>query len=322
MVLISMTEQNIEELIRKYSNGIAREDEIQKLMDWYRDSLSELHWVSSDPGEKQKVYDRMLNRMRKEIHAKHRPVVSFSWSKVAAVLVLFLGIAALLVFYKPFSPAYLTVNNPSGKIQLVHLPDGSHVSLNANSTLRYVKNFEKNRSLELSGEGYFEVTHDPSHPFKVKAGEVETTVVGTSFNIKAYPALTNTIVSVITGRVKVTHEEKDLGLLTPTNQLAYDRFRQTSGISIIDTNSVVAWTRGKLQFEGEKFSDIAATLENWYGIKIVLSNPGIGACRYYMSFDNTTTIDKLLSTMSLITEMQYSINKNTNTITFSGKECR
>src|SRR5262245_57405393 len=131
-----MTEQNIEELIQKYSDGTAREDEIQQLMDWYHDSLGEAYWTSSDPGEKKKVYNRMLSRMQKGIRAEQRRVVSFSWSKVAAVLVLVLGIAALLVYYKPFPPAYITVNNPSGKIQLIQLPDGSQVSLNANSTLR------------------------------------------------------------------------------------------------------------------------------------------------------------------------------------------
>jgi len=120
----------------------------------------------------------------------------------------------------------------------------------------------------------------------------------------------------------VTHEEKELGLLSPSKQLTYDRIKQTANSSDIDTSSVTAWTKGKLKFEGEKFSDIAAALENWYGVKIVLTSPGIGLCRYYMTFDNTTAIDKLLATMSSMTEMQYSINKYTNTITFSGKLCR
>src|SRR4030095_9615932 len=137
-----MTEKNIEKLIQKYGDGTAREDEIKKLIDWYSDFPGEVNWVSPDTGEKQKVYDRMLNRMQKEIHAERKSVVLFSWLKVAAVLMLFLGIAALLVFYKPFSPSYLTVNNPSGKIQLVQLPDGSRVSLNANSRLRYAKDFK------------------------------------------------------------------------------------------------------------------------------------------------------------------------------------
>ena len=317
-----MTVENIEQLIQKYSDGTAGEEDIQQLMNWYRDSLGEIHWSSSDPAEKKKVYDRMLHRMQKEIRAEPALIVSFTWLKVAAILILFLGIATLLVYYKPFSTSYLTVKNPSGKIQRIELPDGSHVSLNANSTLRYAKNFKKNRTLELTGEGYFDVTHDPSHPFIVKAGNLETTVVGTSFNIRAYPALANTTISVISGRVKVTHDEKELELLSPSKQLTYDRLKQTANTSIVDTSSVTAWTKGKLQFDGEKFSEIAEALQNWYGVKIVLASPGIGSCRYYMTFDNTTSLDKLLTTMSAITEMKYSVNKNTNTITVSGKECR
>jgi ferric-dicitrate binding protein FerR (iron transport regulator) len=84
----------------------------------------------------------------------------------------------------------------------------------------------------------------------------------------------------------------------------------------------MAWTKGKLQFEGVPFSEIASTLENWYGVKIVLANPGMGSCRYYMSFDNTTTLEKILATMSAITEMRYLFNQNKDTVTISGKECR
>jgi ferric-dicitrate binding protein FerR (iron transport regulator) len=214
-----MTEQNIEELIQKYASGTARDEEIQKLMDWYRDSPDEVHWTSPDPKEKQKVYDRMFNRMQKEIFGGSRRIISFHWSRVAAILVLFLGIAALLVYLKPFSQAYITFSNPSGSIQMIQLPDSSYVSLNANSTLRYAKYFKKRRSLELTGEGYFKVTHDPSHPFIVKAGNVNVTVMGTSFNIKAYPSMPTTAISVITGIVKVDHEKKELGLLSPMEQL-------------------------------------------------------------------------------------------------------
>ncbi|HZI52179.1 MAG TPA: FecR domain-containing protein [Chitinophagaceae bacterium] len=317
-----MTEQQIEELIQKYAEGTAREEEIQKLIDWYRNSPDEVHWTSPDPVEKQTVYNRMLNRMKKEIRVEPGRVLSFPWSKMVAILVLFLGIAALLVYLRPFSPAYIAVANPSGKVQTIQLPDSSFVSLNANSTLRYSKNFNRNRSLELSGEGFFNVTHDPSYPFIVKAGELETTVLGTAFNIKAYPSMPKTVISVINGSVKVDHEEKELGMLSPSGQLQYDKSRETASLVTIDSNSVIGWRRGQLQFDGETFSEIAGSIENWYGVKIVLTNPGMGACRFYMSFDNTIALDKLLQAMSIITEMKYSINNNTNTITISGKECR
>ena len=65
VVLINMTEEYIEELIRKYSNGEAREDEVRKLMEWYRDSPKEMQWLSSDPEEKQKVHDRIIDRIQK-----------------------------------------------------------------------------------------------------------------------------------------------------------------------------------------------------------------------------------------------------------------
>jgi transmembrane sensor len=319
-----MTEKYVEELIQKYAEGTASKEEIQKLMNWYNLSpIGDVHWHVTDPEEKKKVYNRMLQRLKKEIAPGKVRVFNLQWAQIAAILVLIIGAAIIIIqFSAPFSKSYITVTNQFGKIQLVRLPDSSIVWLNASSTLSYVKSFKEQRELKLEGEAYFEVTHDTKHPFTVDAGGVQTTVLGTSFNIKAYESANTTAISVVTGKVKVISNAKDLAVLTPSMQLQFNRKDQTVNTTTIDSNYVLSWKKGMLQFEGQTLSEIASTLEKWYGVTILFDKPGMRNCRYYMGFENTISLDKLLSAMSELTEMQYTFSKDRKTVTLSGKECR
>lgn len=317
-----MTEEYLEELIQKYAEGTASEKETRQLVNWYRSSfVNEVKWPATSTGEKKEVYNRILERLQRELAPKKAKVIHFKWLNVAVTFILIIGTAWLVFRFTKPSGSYITIVNPSGKIQMISLPDSSTVWLNAATTLRYAEAFTKNRNLELTGEAYFEVAHDATHPFRIKAGGVQTIVLGTSFDIKAYESEDKTTISVRSGSVKVNNGPKNLAILKPFMQLQFDRQQQAATTGLIDTSSVLAWKKGRLQFDGETFASIASTLDRWYNIKIAFSNPSISNCRYYMGFDNSIPLEKMLSTMAEVTETQYSIHKNTNTITFSGKGC-
>jgi transmembrane sensor len=318
--LMVMTEQSVEELIRKYAAGIASNDEIQTLMRWYRlDNVNEVRWPSSAADEKETVARRMLERLQMEISPKRNRLVHMRWLRIAALLLVSLGLSVLVYYLSPRPDSFVTVRNPTGKIQLIHLPDSSRVWLNASTTLHYRN---KGRQVKLEGEAYFEVSHDAGHPFMVEAGEIQATVLGTSFDIKAYQSQAATFISVISGKVRVTDSSRQLGIVTPSFHLQYDRQNKHAKVAAIDTNAVLAWKNGKLQFQGETLGSIARTLENWYGIKINFSDPQMLHCRYYMTFDNTISLDRLLVLMAEITEMEYVYDRNKNIVILSGKECR
>lgn len=318
-----MTDQHIEELIRKYAERTANPEEVRQLMNWYRSApVGEVPWPAAHPDEKQQVYHRMLQQLRQGI-APEKKVHRLSWLRVSALLVLVAGAASLvLLVSNPFAPSFITVANPSGNVQSVHLPDGSTVWLNAASTLHYTKAFQQSRELELEGEAYFDVTHDEKHPFSVRTGNLETIVLGTTFVIKAYPTDTVATVSVLSGRVKVANEEQELAVLTPAMQLQFSKPRQRFTTTHVDTASLVAWKKGLLLFDGWTLFEITQVLERWYGVQFVWADSSLKACRYYMSFDNTTSLEKLLPTMAEITGMQYRIDPNTKSIRLSGETCR
>ncbi len=319
-----MTEEYVEELIQKYADGIATEKEARQLMHWYSAaSITDVQWPSAQPGESQEVYHRMLQRLGQDISSNKAPVVHFRWLKVAAILLVIVGLGfVLLQFVKPFSNNYVTVVTPHGKIQLVILPDSSKLWLNASTEIRYKKSFLKNRNIELKGEAFFDVAHDATHPFVIDAGGLQTTVVGTSFNIKAYESENKTTVSVISGKVKIGDSEKNPSVLSSAMQYQFNRGEQKSTIVTIDTNSVVAWKKGRLHFEGESFANIASSLEKWYGVKIEFNNTAMRNCRYYMSFDNRDSLEKILSVMAELVNINYSTDIASNTITLFGDGCQ
>jgi len=319
-----MTEEYVEELIQKYADGTASEEEILLLMKWYTAAeIDEVKWPATKPGEEQEVYNRMFHRLLQDALLKRTKIFNISWLKVAAVLLVMVGFGfVILQVTKPFSNSYITISNPSGKIQTATLPDSSKLWLNASTEIRYRKSFAKNRKIELKGEAFFDVAHDAVHPFVIDAGGLQATVMGTSFNVKAYESDNKTVISVITGRVKIADNNQTAALLNPAMQFQFEKQNKTSTTIIVDTTLVTAWKKGRLQFEGESFADIALSLERWYGIKIRFNNPTMRHCRYYMNFDNSDPLEKILSSMAELTGMNYSIDKLSNTITLSGNWCR
>jgi transmembrane sensor len=315
-----MTEQYIEELVQKYADGTATPEEVQQLEDWYRAApVGEVAWPAADAQEREKVYQRMLQRLQDTLSVKRGRLYWLTPLRaVAAVLIVF--VAAALFYYWPATPVtYSTITNPSGQIKQVQLPDGSAVWLNAATTLRYATAFANRRQLQLDGEAYFDVTHDPDHPFTVESGGVHITVLGTRFTISSYAADLTTV-SLLEGKVSVSATEKELAVLRPATQLEWDRQAKRATTKPIDTTAVVAWKAGLLQFQGQPLGEIMQTLERWYGVRIHFANPGLDQCRYYMSFDSAMPLKDVLILLTEVTNMNYAVDKQT--VVISGKGCQ
>jgi transmembrane sensor len=316
-----MTEQYIEELMQKYAEGTATPREVQQLMDWYHAvPIGDVPWPADDAREKEKVQQRMLQRLQNTLPGKKGRLYWLTPFRTAAA-VLIIVLAAALFYYWPSTPvSYATITNPSGRIRQVQLPDGSTVWLNAASTLKYVSDFSNHRQLKLDGEAFFDVTHDAKHPFSVEAGGVQVTVLGTRFNIAGYGTANRTTVSLLKGKVRVSAEEKELAVLQPATQLEWDRQSRTAITKSIDTTAIVAWKAGRLQFQGQTLGEIMQALERWYGVRARFASPSLGQCRYYMSFDSAMPLKDILSLMMEITGMHLALDRQT--IIISGKGCQ
>jgi transmembrane sensor len=165
---------------------------------------------------------------------------------------------------------YNTISTPrGGQYQLV-LADGSKVWLNAASSLKFPTAFNGNdRVVELSGEGYFEVTHDANKPFHVKVNDMGVQVLGTHFNINSYsdePAIKTTLLQ---GRVMVKKAEK-LVYLNPGQQAVTQPGEDNIKVDYdVDTEEVVAWKNGRFRFNSANIEAILRQTARWYDVEVI-----------------------------------------------------
>ena len=210
---------------------------------------------------------------------------SWKYLKVAAVIFPFIIAGVLFLFFRELPEDNLIVkqvliekNNPRGEKRTVFLGDGSKVKLNAESKISYLKPFdEKQRIVQLEGEAFFEVISDKSRPFIVKSANLEIKVIGTSFNIKAYPDEDIIMVAVRTGMVSVENTNQKLPnaqnksiLLSPMEMATYSAATNRTSVSDYDTLKVLAWRDGTLYFNNATMEEFVAKMERWYGVDIII----------------------------------------------------
>ena len=152
------------------------------------------------------------------------------------------------------------------------LSDGTRVWMNASSTLRYpVKFSEKSRTVYVEGEVYFEVAKDEQRPFYVEVDKMEIAVLGTSFNVRAYPQEKLIKVTLEEGKVSACINDKQYSL-NPGYQLCVDGKRSGVNKKRVNVNEELAWRRGYYVFKKSRLEDVATTLQYWYDVRIVMTS--------------------------------------------------
>jgi len=173
---------------------------------------------------------------------------------------------------------YNTLTTPRGGQFRVQLPDGTLVWLNAASSLRYPTAFAgKERTVEISGEAYFEVAAAAGRPFMVKIGETAAVeVLGTSFNVNAYPDETGIHTTLLKGAVRVaTLHTGAHALLQPGQQAQIAGSQPEAGIKIISNaniSQIMAWKNGLFNFENAGLQEVMRQLARWYDLQVVYEN--------------------------------------------------
>lgn len=173
----------------------------------------------------------------------------------------------------PEEVLFNTLITPKGGQYHITLPDKTEVWLNAASSLHYPVTFAGNeRTVELQGEGYFEVARDVDKPFYVRTGNTTVQVLGTHFNIMAYENEHTIRATLLEGTVKVT-TPKDHAVLSPGNDAIIDPSTDIIKIAAADMDEAVAWKEGYFLFRGANLPAMLRQFERWYNIEIVLKAP-------------------------------------------------
>lgn len=206
---------------------------------------------------------------------------------------------------------YNTITIPHAKRFQLELSDGSIVHLNANSSLRYPINFipETNRKVYLSGEAYFEVAPDQDHPFVVHTDKLAIKVLGTQFNVQAYPEIRSENVILVEGKVAVRTNHGQNVLMDPNEQLSIDG--QNLKTTAVNALEVTSWKDGYLTVNSTELKQVISQLETYYNIDISSSdnaNQSIGSGKIYLS----RNIETIMTTLSLLTKSDYSFEPRKN----------
>lgn len=210
--------------------------------------------------------------------------------------------------------AYNTLKVPYGKRFEVELSDGTAVFLNSGTALKYPVNFREgeDRQVTVTGEAYFKVARDTKHPFIVNTGKLNVRVLGTSFNVSAYPEDAVTDIILVEGKVALYTEDKTPGestVITPGTRGTL--LREAGEISTEAVNTVVytSWMEGTLVFRNMTFDNILKKLERHYNITIINTNKALGKETFNASFENET-IENVLAYLNASYAIDYEIKDN------------
>ncbi|MBJ6367750.1 FecR family protein [Snuella sedimenti] len=213
--------------------------------------------------------------------------------------------------------AYNTLTVPYGKLFDLHLSDGTHVFLNAGTSLRYPVKFIKGmeRNVFLDGEAYFEVAKDQEHPFIVTVDDkINVRALGTTFNISSYEEDETINTVLLEGSVGVYNKEegfnlKEATVLEPNHKAAWDKTQNKINIEEVETDIYTAWMDGKLIFRHTPFKVIRKKLERYYNVTIQNKNEVLEESTFNASFTNET-VEQVLQTLSSGSNIIYKIKNN------------
>lgn len=236
--------------------------------------------------------------------------------KYAAVLVL-VAMSSVITYYvtRPSSLQFAEFSVPYGECKKMQLSDGSTVWVNAGSTLIYPVKFSADkRIVYLSGEANFSVTKNPKKPFIVQTKHIDVQVLGTKFNVQAYPDMSSTTATLVEGSVKVNEASNTAKsyILKPDEQLIYSNRKHSISITHVDAVKLTSWNKGYLIFQGASFDEIVATLERKYNVHINYDAEKYSGGSYYGKFNPDEPVEQVLSVLcKLAKNTSYQIHGST-----------
>lgn len=315
--------------LRSYFSGNKSEKGEKIYQKWFQSFDDFNGYIDQLSEEEQKQYrDKAFHSLQKKLNntdsAKNVPLHKKRLGKrtifyrVAAILMIgtMLSIAGIYVSgvteTEEIPVVMIERSNPIGQISEITLPDGSIVWLGAASSLEYPEIFsEEARSVQLNGQAFFDVVSDPDKPFTVESGPLSTSVLGTSFNVRAYHDDPNIEVTLATGKVEVTVNDKgQKQTLEPNQRVRFDSVNGLGETELVDAYLVNSWTQRELVFIRESFETIARTFERLHGVEFVFEDESLKEETFVYHFKELSLQNSMI-VLNELAEFDYEIDNNT-----------
>lgn len=212
--------------------------------------------------------------VERETKVVHLGKLRSSWARVAAALVILIGIGIVMKLTILDKPDIITVTALNTAKQEVTLPDGSVIYLNKGSQIAYAEDFEgETREVTLEGEAFFKVAKDPQHPFIVNARGTKTKVLGTSFNINTRDVHAVKI-SVFSGKVAFSQASNagNVVKLVKGECAVFEKQENTISKHASNNENAIAWQTGVLKFANAPLVEAAREMSDFYGQPVEIAS--------------------------------------------------
>lgn len=318
------------EKIERYVNGHADDSEREVVESLFLEGeedkalrhLLEKDWNSivRDPSTPEVDISYLLDRVhhmisKNEQRKRQSGLLRFTrmYMRAAAILLLPLLVAGGLIYgylsshrnAAPDMKVSSTIYAPLGARVSFNLPDGTAGMLNSGSKLTYSLPFNDERQVNLEGEAWFDVKRDENHPFEINAGISTVKVLGTKFNVMAYPAENYVEVVLQEGKVEFINSQGNQNVdILPSERLVF-----RSGIiskTHADPTKYGAWTEGKMVFNNDPMAEVARRIERWYNVKVVLADKELEKYSFRGTFEDDK-LEEVFRLLSLTSPICYKI---------------
>ena len=335
-------------LFQKYLLGEATVKEVKAIESWnaekywnrYRKKESDIELENGCEEVWKKVTKQIVEENPEMIpgnypivrEQKKRYTLRFSKNarKYAAVAAIFIAIAGSGVYFVTYQTLHFDtafahrqdktiIQTGMTNRRTVVLPDASIIIMNKGTKLTFIKKQfnNKNREVWLEGEAFFDVAKNKEKPFIIHTGTMQTTVRGTSFNIKAYTQTGQNVVSVRTGKVEVCAQNKVLAMLTSNKQIIYNTAKRTSETESIKASDITAWTNGSLVLNNANISELRLRLKQCFNVNLQVNGQALNKAKFNAVFKTGTRLDEVMQTISVLYEIKYKTAPSGDIIIFS-----
>lgn len=238
--------------------------------------------INMSTNRKKQLFNEFWQKRQKKNKTYHTNISKFF--RYAALCILLLSLPLVFFLGKKQSvlpETYTAISCALGDKTAIVLPDSSRVYLNSGSEILLNNNFnEGKRQVFLEGEAFFSVAKDKSSPFIVTANDVKIVVLGTEFNLKAYPEENKISTTLIEGSLKVSVNNQNV-VIRPSQKLIYYKNLKTTKLQMLaETAPDTEWKEGRLVFRNESLEDLELKLERWFDVDIDFADNEVKTQRF------------------------------------------
>ncbi len=326
-----MTEDDFYQLLERYHKEECSPEEQQALEQFYKENQDKPSIVDRWTEEqKSKAYRSIKGALWWQIREEEKstPYSHLRTGLAVAASIALLFIAGLHFWQEPAAVSeeisYMTKTTTRGQQASITLSDGSKVKLNAESSISFPTVFASNsRKVKLVGEAFFEVVPNADKPFVVTSSNLKTTVLGTSFNINAYPEYDQVTVTVATGKVSVVSDSAEPTVtptyLIPGEQAAYTPANGEIVQRRVDLDTYLSWASGIIRFDDIPLTQALQRMERWFNVEIISHQADLADC-YIQSSYHHESLANILESMEFINGLEYKYETDTKII-ITGSKC-